>query len=124
MVADEMFDILSKTHLSTGHGGRDVMRKALEKYANFTYEIISLYVNLCEDCKLKSKKARKGLVVQPNASNDHNSRCQVDLIDYQSSPDGDYKFIMNYQDHLTKFVDLRGLKSKEAAEVANNLSDI
>ena len=70
MVADEMFDILWKAHLSTGRGGRD-MRKALEKYANFTYEIISLYVNLCVDCK--SKKARKGLVVQPNASNHHNS---------------------------------------------------
>ncbi len=31
---------------------------------------------------------------------------------------------MNYQDHFTKFVHLRPLKSKTAAEVAWNLLDI
>ena len=43
-----------------------------------------------------------------------NSRCQVDLIDMQSQPDGPYKHILNYQDHLTKMVVLRPLKSKTA----------
>ena len=28
-----------------------------------------------------------------------NLRCQVDLIDMQSQPDGEFKFILNYQDH-------------------------
>jgi len=32
-----------------------------------------------------------------------NSRCQVDLIDMQPERDGYYRFITNYQDHLTKF---------------------
>lgn len=49
---------------------------------------------------------------------------QVDLIDLQSQADGDYKFIMVYQDHLTKFVRLRALKTKTAAEVAYHLTDI
>ena len=31
-----------------------------------------------------------------------NYRYQVDLIDMQSNPDGDMKFILVYQDHLTK----------------------
>ncbi|GFO32290.1 integrase core domain protein [Plakobranchus ocellatus] len=43
---------------------------------------------------------------------------QVDLIDFQSHPDGEYKFIMAYQDHLTKFVFLRALKTKLAEEEA------
>ena len=30
-------------------------------------------------------------------------RAQVDLIDFQSSPDGQYKFLLNYQDHGTKW---------------------
>ncbi|XP_050499952.1 KRAB-A domain-containing protein 2-like [Diabrotica virgifera virgifera] len=49
---------------------------------------------------------------------------QVDLIDFQSQPDGEYKFILVYQDHLTKFVVLRALKSKTADEVCENIIDI
>ena len=39
-------------------------------------------------------------------------------------PDNEYKWIMHYQDHFTKFSVLRTLKSKKAAEVAYNLLDI
>ena len=35
-----------------------------------------------------------------------NSTAQVDLIDMQSQP-GDLKWILVYQDHLTKFLQLR-----------------
>ena len=31
-----------------------------------------------------------------------NCRAQVDLIDIQSQPDGDLKWILVYRDHLTK----------------------
>ncbi|KAE8741833.1 hypothetical protein FOCC_FOCC012642 [Frankliniella occidentalis] len=33
-----------------------------------------------------------------------NDRAQVDLIDFRSHPDGEYKHIMTYQDHWTKKV--------------------
>ncbi|XP_068237121.1 KRAB-A domain-containing protein 2-like [Palaemon carinicauda] len=46
-----------------------------------------------------------------------NSRAQVDLIDMQSQPDGNYRFIFNYQDHLTKMICLRALQTKTAKEV-------
>ena len=55
---------------------------------------------------------------------DFYSRGQVDLVDYQSCPDGDFKWIMHYQDHLAKFIILCPLKSKRAAEVAYQLTDI
>ena len=42
----------------------------------------------------------------------------------QSCPDGSYKFILNYQDHFTKFCILKPLKTKTAAEVAYHLLDI
>ncbi|XP_043472416.1 KRAB-A domain-containing protein 2-like [Leptopilina heterotoma] len=51
-------------------------------------------------------------------------RGQVDLIDFQSCSDGDFKWLMNYQDHATKFLHLRPLKSKHAANVAEELSKI
>lgn len=53
-----------------------------------------------------------------------NSRCQIDLIDMLAQPDGDYKFIYVYQDHLTNFFRLRPLRHKSAKAVANVLLDI
>ena len=89
-----------------------------------TVESIVLYLRLCDPCQKKQKTLKKGLVVKPILHNEMNSRCQVDLIDMQSSPDRDMKFILVYQDHLTKFVLLRSLYSKRADEVAHHLLDI
>ncbi|XP_008188371.2 uncharacterized protein LOC103310808 [Acyrthosiphon pisum] len=56
------------------------------------------------------------LVIKPITSNDFNERGQVDLIDFQSVLDGKYKWILNYQDHNTKFISLRPMESKRAIE--------
>lgn len=95
-----------------------------KKYCNVTRAAIQIYLSLCEQCQGKKKMKKKGLVVAPILSNHMNSRCQVDLIDMQTEPDGDYRFIFNYQDHLTKFTILKPLKTKTAEEVAYNLIDI
>ncbi|XP_023220191.1 KRAB-A domain-containing protein 2-like [Centruroides sculpturatus] len=58
------------------------------------------------------------LVVKPILCNEMNSKCHVDLIDMQSKADEQYKFILVYQEHLTKFVQLRPLKTKRAEVVA------
>ena len=72
----------------------------------------------------KKRSETSKLIVRPITSSDFNSRGQVDLVDYQSCPDGDFKWVMHYQDHLAKFSILRPLKSKRAAEVAYQLTDI
>ena len=41
-----------------------------------------------------------------------NDRGQVDLIDMQSNPDGEFRWILHYQDHLTKFTYLRAIRKK------------
>ena len=48
----------------------------------------------------------------------------MDLIDFQTCPDGEFKWLLVYQDHFTKFEQLRPLKSKSASEVAYALLDI
>jgi len=95
-----------------------------KKYCNVTGQVIDLYLALCEQCQLKKKTPKWGLVVRPILSRYMNSWCQVDLTDMQSEPDGYYRFIMNYQDHLTKFTILRPLKSKTDEEVAYQLMGI
>lgn len=53
-----------------------------------------------------------------------NDRGQVELIDLQSMPDGEYKWLLNYQDLVTKFVHLRPLRSNQTEEVADELLKI
>ncbi|XP_043491623.1 KRAB-A domain-containing protein 2-like [Polistes fuscatus] len=121
----ELFHILHEAHLATGHGGRDKMSKELStKYKNITRHDLELYIHLCEPCQKKKKGIKKGIVLKPMIMSEFNSRCQVDLIDFQSQPDREYKFIMVYQDHLTQFVILKSLTSEKAEEVANNLVEI
>lgn len=123
---EDMYEVIKRAHLATGHGGRDKMLKEVRKrYVNITEEAILLFKSLCVECQRKRKRpTTKGTVVRPICSSDYCSRSQVDLVDMQSMPYGDYKFIMVYQDHLTKFCVLRPLQCKRAALVAFQLLDI
>lgn len=85
---------------------------------------MNIFVKTCAVCEAKTPIGKKGLVVRPITSKDFNCRGQVDLIDLQSASDGRFKWLMNYQDHATKFIFLRPLKSKRAAEVAMELLKI
>jgi hypothetical protein len=119
VLIEETYDIIKKAHLALNHAGRDKMQKEINrKYANITLNCINLYKSVCEECQLRRKNPSKGVVVKPIVSKDFNSRGQVDLVDMQSMPDGNYRFIMNYQDYLTTFCIIEALSSKRAAEVA------
>ena len=94
-------------------------------YANISRDCIELFLSLCEDCNMKKKNISKGVVVKPIMSKDFISRRQVDLMGFKSNPDGKtYKFIMVYQDHLTKFCNIKPLTSEKAYEVSFNLIDV
>lgn len=123
--SNEVFDILYDAHQATGHGGVHKMRDKLKnKWANISRTVTLLFLKNCETCVKKRCHPKKGLVVKPILSEDTFERGQVDLIDFQTCKDGEWKFVFNYQDHFTKFVVLRPLKTKTAAEVAHNLVDV
>jgi hypothetical protein len=123
---EETFDVIKRAHIATGHGDRDRMVKELgKKYANVTSDSIELFKSMCIDCQRKHvRPMTKGVVVRPILSKEFSARSQIDLIDMQSLPYGSFKWIMVYQDHLAKFVVIRPLTSKRAAEVAYQLMDI
>lgn len=125
LTVDELYDVIDAAHVAVGHGGRDrLLAETSKKFANITKQMIILYLSMCETCQQKKTKKKRGLVSKPILHSEMNSRCQVDLIDFQSQPDEKFKFIMVYQDHLTKFLLLRPLESKRAEEVAYHLNDI
>ena len=120
---EEMFDVLRKEHELSNHGGRDIMQDKLKKkYANITVELINTFKDTCLKCGLKKARARKGVVVKPILTPRAWHRWQTDLIDMQSQPDGEFRFIQHTQDHFTKYCFLQPLKRKTAANVAENLS--
>ena len=98
----EIFDVLHESHLSIGHKGRDAMDNLIkQRYVNVTQADILMYLSFCRPCHEKKKTKRKGIVTNPILHDELNSRCQVGLIDYQSAPSYDFKWVMVYQDHLT-----------------------
>lgn len=86
--------------------------------------VVLEFLKLCTVCQSKKKFPRKGIVVCQIVSSDFNHRGQVDLVDLQSTPDRNYKWLLHYQDHATKFSFLRPLTPKRAAEVAMELLKI
>ncbi|GBP28355.1 KRAB-A domain-containing protein 2 [Eumeta japonica] len=121
---EEYYDILTDIHKSCGHGGRDKIQYKLKDKLVIVRKAIDLLVSLCPVCQSKRNIPKKGIVTKPILSKDFNERGQVDLIDFQSAPDGQFKWLLNYQDHATKFVHLRPLSSKQASEVALELLKI
>ncbi|KAK6166128.1 hypothetical protein SNE40_022893 [Patella caerulea] len=102
-----------------------MMKELSKKYANITQEAVTIFKSSCVPCQQKKRRTTtKDVVVKPITSTDFGARAQVDLIDMQSMCHGQYKWIMHYQDHLTKFSVLRALTSKRAVEVAFQLLDI
>lgn len=120
---EEIFDLINQAHLATGHGGRNRLLKELKKkYKNITCEEIMAYLNLCRTCRKKDKVAKKGAERGMIKKND--SRSKIDIIDMQNQPDRGYRFILVYQDVLTKFVQLRPLQNGGPQEVADVLIDV
>lgn len=121
---EEYFSALTEVHHKIGHGKRDKMLCALKGQYYIPRAFVEKFVDLCDVCHSAVAFPRKGIAVKPIVSSQYLSRGQVDLVDFQGCPDGDYKWLMVYQDHLTKFITLRALKSKHAKPVAKKLFKI
>ena len=121
---DELFDLLNDAHLSVGHGKTQKTYDYLKKrVSNIARQVCELYVKCCT-CQTSVPRPARPADFKPIISKSFNCRGQVDLIDMQSQADGEFKWIMHYQDHLTKFSYLRALPSKRAVEVARELLKI
>jgi hypothetical protein len=121
---EELYERINlHSHIATGHGGNIKLRVAMGNKYKIPRPAIEKFLSVFFMCNSK-QGANRRLVIKPIITKDFNERAQVDLVDFQSTPDGKYKWIMNYQDHSTKFLLLRPLESKKALEVVSKLLDI
>ena len=123
---EELYEILKKIHNDlTGHAGVDkTHRTALIYYSNVSRSICEIYVKSCPICSVTKRTLARPEDFKPILTAGFGRRGQCDLIDMQSHPDGQFLWILHYQDHALKFSILRPLTGKSADLVAFALFEI
>ena len=126
VTGNEIFDCIYDAHVGVCHGGQKRTYTEVKKtVANVTMEQVALFLSYCVICAEKRSVRAKRRVERPITSVGYGERGQVDLIDMRScKTSDDYCYILQYQDHFTKFSVLRALRSKQTSEVAEQLYDI
>ena len=126
VASEDLVDQIYWSWEQTGFAGwKPLHHKIREQGYYISMEIVRLFLEHSANHQARiCRKSQKSLVTNPMMSSSFASRGQVDLIDMRTVPDGEFKWILNYQDHFTKWVVLKGLKEKNAKEVAINLVTI
>jgi hypothetical protein len=110
---DDLFDVMLECHLKIEHGRSEKTHAiCASKYSNISMNICDLFVETCPECIRDKHTQTRKVKLEPILSETFNDRGQMDLIDMQATPDGEYKWILHYQDNLTKFSYLRALRQK------------
>ena len=110
---ENLFEELSASHEYMGHAKVERTYKEIQtKCSNISRPLVEMFIHVCPRCTLDKSVPSRKLPLVPILSDTFNDRGQVDLIDMQAQPDGEYRWILNYQDHLTKFCHLRALRKK------------
>ncbi|XP_070183031.1 KRAB-A domain-containing protein 2-like [Littorina saxatilis] len=120
---EELFATIARCHVHVGHGGRDKTWAEIKaNYAGVHHSAVSVFLKTCPSCRqrqvVKSLPSGKAMI---NLS--FLLRVQIDLIDFRSRPDRDFKWILHARDCFSKFSWAYPLESKTAAEVAGHLFD-
>jgi len=86
--------------------------------------VCKLFTDTCPICvgRLNNKKPTAGH--RPILTSGFGARGQIDCIDLQSMPDGNFVYLLNYQDHGVKFMFSIPMTSKRSSAVAWALIEI
>ena len=104
--------------------GNTFAKRAKEAHENIPRDLCKLFTDCCPTC-ISVMKAKKPVAGIKNIVTDgFGVRGQVDLIDFQSMPDGEFKFLLNYIDHGIKKLTSIPLVAKRASAAAYALLTI
>lgn len=120
---EHFFDIVADAHQKSNHGGRHRVAIAIRKKYFIPKNVIRLYVSMCPGCQANRLLGKSNASLHPSGSQ-FNEKGIVNLINFKYFPDGEYKWLLSYQDVATKFINLRPLKTIMPAEVTSELMKI
>ena len=114
--------VLNLVHVGrAGHRGQDATVAEVQKvYDGITRDLVREFVARCGICQMRLPKKYKA-ALRPIITRQLGERHQVDLIDFHTESDGDFKYIMHVTDHWSRFRWGFTLTDKTAWQVAFNL---
>jgi len=114
----EAFWIAANVHSLMQHAGpRKIYGMIKELYYGITEDHVTWVGEHCSVCTMKAPNKTKP-IIRPISSGYNLERVQIDLVDFRSQADGEFKWLIQIKCHFSLFVWLRPLKNKEAAGVA------
>ena len=117
---DRVFEDLLDMHMAGGHAKNVTLyKRCVIKFGkSIPREMCIEFGKLCPGCNQVAPRTKVAAGHQPIVTKGFGTRGQLDLIDFQSSPDGPFKFLAVYQDHGIKIPDCGPLESRRASAVA------
>jgi hypothetical protein len=106
------------------HKVRRLYARLGEQFENIGSELCKMFTDMCPICITRLKCNRPVTGIKPIITHGFGTRGQVDLIDFQSMPNGDFCFLMNYIDHGVKFLFSIPLTHKHASCIAVALLEL
>ena len=99
---EHLFGFLMQHHRPDHCRGRTFHDRCSKASSNITRAVTQLFTDTCCRCieQIKRKKPTAGH--QPILTYGFGARGQVDMVDMQSMPDGEFKFLLDYTDHGNK----------------------
>jgi hypothetical protein len=122
--AERLFVDLSKIHKDDHCKGTTFYKRVQETYGNVTRDVCKLFTDVCPHCVLAQTRKKSTAGIRPIITSGLGKRGQVDLVDFQSMPDGIFHYLLNYIDHGVKILFSIPLASKRATSVAMALFTI
>jgi len=121
---EKVFADLLVAHGPDHNKGRTFFGKIRESVSNVSRPVCKLFTDLCPRCIERHQRNRPTAGIRPIITNGFNVRGQVDLVDFQSMPDGEFRFLLNYIDHGIKILFSIPLVRKRASCIAIALFQI
>lgn len=115
---EKVFADISAIHKDGHHKGNKLFEKCRAIYSNVTRDICKIFTDTCPICTQETNRKKPTAGVRNIITEGFGVRGQVDLIDFQNTPAGSFKFLMNYVDHGVKKLTCTPLTSKRASTVA------
>ena len=121
---ERVFSDLVVEHGTDHSKGRTLYTRVCAVISNVPRELCQHFTDTCPRCIERSQRTRSTAGLRPIITSGFNTRGQVDLIDFQSMPDGEFRFLLNYIDHGCKFLFSIPIVRKRASCIAVALFQI
>ena len=122
--AERLFIDLWKIHQADHCKGVTFYYRKGAKHGNVIREVCKLFTDVCPQCIAVMSHRRPTAGIQPIITLGMCVCGQADLIEFQSMPDGAFKFLLNYIDHGVKKLTCIPITLKRASCVSFTLFTI